>query len=221
MKPFLAVVNRDVLLALRQGGGLGAALGFILAVIVLVPLSIGPDQMLLRRLAPGLMWLTLLLGVLLTAERIFNADLEDGSLELFTMGSTALEIIVVAKALAHWFTVSLPLAILVPFLGFMLNMDGSQFFLLLGSMVLGSLSLSLLASLGGAVTAGLRRGGLLISLLILPLYAPVLVFGVSATSSSLGPGGANPSLIVLGAITLLTIVVIPFATAAALKSFLR
>jgi heme exporter protein B len=221
MRSLVALLKRDIILAWRQGGGLGAALGFMLAVIVLIPLSIGPDQNLLQRLAPGLMWLTLLLAVLLTAEHIFAADLEDGSLDVMTSGSLSLEAIAATKILAHWLTVSLPLAIFAPLLGFMFNLDAQNFPMLLAAMITGSLGLSSIAAIGGAVTAGLRRGGLLVALLILPLYVPLLIFGVSVTQSALGPEGSMSSLMVLVGLTLLCLIVAPFAAAAALRVFLR
>ena len=211
----------DVALARKQGGGLGAALSFILAVVVLVPLSVGPDLNLLARLAAGLMWLALLLAVLLTADRIFQQDLEDGTLDLMTMAPVPFELVALVKAIAHWLTVSLPLALIAPPLGLMLNLDIASLPVLWLAMVAGSLALSLLAALGGAVTAGLRRGGLLISILILPLYVPVLVFGVSATTMMMGPQSALPSLLILLAITLVCLVVSPLACAAALRAYLR
>jgi heme exporter protein B len=208
----LALITRDLTLARRQGGGLGAALGFILSVLVLVPLALGPDQTLLARLAPGMMWLALLLAVLLTADRMFQQDFEDGSLDVMATGRLPFELVTFAKAIAHWLTVSLPLAIITPPLGLLLSLDAVQ---------LPTLALSMLASIGGAVTAGLRRGGLLVSLLILPLYVPVLIFGVAASTASLGPTSSFPALIVLCAITLMSLVVAPWACAAALKAYLR
>jgi heme exporter protein B len=216
-----ALIQRDIALARSQGGGLGAALGFILAVMVLVPLALGPDQALLRRLAPGMMWLALLLSVLLTADRMFQQDFEDGSLDVMAMAQLPFEVVTLTKAMAHWLTVSLPLAIVTPPLGLLLNIDTTQLPILWVAMITGSLALSLLASIGGAVTAGLRRGGLLVSLLILPLYVPVLIFGVAASTASIGPTSSTPALIVLSAITLMSLVVAPWASAAALKAYLR
>ena len=216
-----ALIMRDVLLARRQGGGLGAAIGFILSVMVLIPLAIGPDQILLSKLAAGMMWLALLLSVLLTADRMFQQDFEDGSLDIMTMGKLPFEIVTLAKALAHWITVSLPLAIITPPLGLLMSLDVSQLPILFVSMITGSLALSLLAAIGGAVTSGLRRGGLLVSLLVLPLYVPVLIFGVAASSANLGPSSSMPALIVLSAITLMSLVISPWACAAALKAYLR
>jgi len=217
----LALIARDIALARRQGGGLGAAFGFILSVMVLIPLAIGPDQILLSKLAPGMMWLALLLSVLLTADRMFQQDFEDGSLDVMAMGKLPFEVVTLAKALAHWITVSLPLAIITPPLGLLMSLDVSQLPILFVSMIAGSLALSLLAAIGGAVTAGLRRGGLLVSLLVLPLYVPVLIFGVAASSANLGPSSSTPALIVLCAITLMSLVISPWACAAALKAYLR
>ena len=216
-----ALLWRDIALARKGAGGLGTALSFILAVVVLVPLAVGPDLQLLQRLAAGMMWLALLLAVLLTADRIFQQDLEDGSLDLMVMSPVPFELITLTKAVAHWLMVSLPLAIIAPPLGLMLNLDINALPVLWLAMITGSLALSLLASLGGAITAGLRRGGLLVSILILPLYIPVLIFGVSATTMMMGPQSAWPSLLILLAITLVCLVVSPFASAAALRAYLR
>ena len=217
MRGLASLVRRDVRLALRQGGGAGTALGFFLTVVVLLPLGLGPDLALLQRIAPGALWIALLLSVLLSAERIFQGDYEDGSLELFTLGPPALELVVAAKALAHWLTAGLPLAVAAPLLGFLLNLAPGLVLPLALSMAAGSIALSLLASLGAAVTVGLRRGGLLISLIVLPLYVPVMVFGVAASSG----GETVPPFMILGAIVLLSVVVAPIAGAAALRAHLR
>jgi heme exporter protein B len=221
MTGFLTLLKRDVLLGFRQGGGAGAALAFMLSILVLVPLSLGPDQNLLQRLAPGIMWLSLLLAVLLTVERVFQQDYEDGTLDVMMTVQLPLELVTLAKALAHWLSVGLPLAIMAPLLGLLINIETTTIPWLMLAMALGSLALSLLACIGGAVTAGLRRGGLLVALLILPLYVPVLVFGLSVTQSQSGPGGSTSSLLVLLAITLVALVVQPWASAAALRAYLR
>ncbi len=217
MTALVALVRRDVVLALRQGGGAGTAIGFFLTVVVLLPLALGPDLALLQRIAPGALWIALLLSVLLSAERIFQADYEDGSLELFTLGPAALELVVAAKAAAHWLTAGLPLALAAPLLGFLLNLAPDLVVPLGLAMATGSIALSLLASLGAAVTVGLRRGGLLISLIVLPLYVPVMVFGVLASSG----GETGPAHMVLLAIVLVSVVVVPLAGAAALRAHLR
>ncbi len=221
MTSFMAVLKRDLILGLRQGGGAGAAIAFMLSVLVLIPLSIGPDQNLLQRLAPGIMWLALLLAVLLTAEKIFQQDYEDGTLDALMTIDLPLELVSLAKALAHWLAVGLPLAIAAPLLGVLLNIETTAIPVLMLAMVMGSLALSLLAAVGGAITAGLRRGGLLVSLLILPLYVPVLVFGLSATTSAIGPEGSSSSLLILTAIVLVSLVVQPWASAAALRAYLK
>ena len=192
MKTHLALIRRDLALSLRQGGGAGTALGFFLAVVVLLPIGIGPDQAMLARMAPGALWISLLLSVLLSADRIFQQDYEDGSLDIMTMGPVPFEMVALAKALAHWLSTSLPLAIAAPVLGFLVNLEPAAILPLSLAMVLGSIALSLLASIGAAVTVGLRRGGLLVSLLVLPLYVPVLIFGISASQPGAAPGITTP-----------------------------
>lgn len=218
MKLIWALMRRDLLLATRQGGGAGTAIGFFVTVIVLLPLGLGPDQALLQRIAPGALWIALLLSVLLSAERIFQSDFEDGSLDAMALGVVPLELVVLAKAAAHWLTTALPLAIAAPLLGFLINLDPKVILPLGLAMLLGSLALSLLASLGAAITVALRRGGLLVSLLILPFYVPCLIFGVAATTS---PDLTKPSLLMLSAIALASLVLIPVAAAAALRAYLK
>lgn len=217
----MALIKRDLLLAVRQGGGVGTALGFFLTVVVLLPIGLGPDQALLQRLAPGLLWIALLLSVLLSADRIFQQDFEDGSLDVMAMGPVPLELVALAKAVAHWLSTSLPLAVAAPALGFLLNLEPAAILPLAMAMGMGSIALSLLVSIGAAVTVGLRRSGLLVSLLVLPLYVPVLIFGVSASTVSIGPDIATPSLLILSALALASLVLAPIAAAAALRSYLR
>ncbi|MFT3988446.1 heme exporter protein CcmB [Aestuariivirga sp.] len=216
-----ALIRRDLVLALRQGGGAGTALGFFLTVIVLLPIGLGPDQNLLQRLAPGLLWIALLLAVLLSADRIFQQDFDDGSLDIMAMGPVPLELVALAKAVAHWISTGLPLAIAAPLLGFLVNLEPQGIAPLALAMGLGSVALSLLAAIGAAVTVGLRRGGLLVSLLVLPLYIPVMIFGVSASTPGAGPDLATPSLLILAALALASLVLSPIAAAAALKAYLR
>lgn len=219
---FTSVITRDFALAVRQGGSIGTAIGFFLTVIVLLPLGLGPDQQLLQRIAPGALWIALLLSVLLSADRLYQTDHDDGSLEIMALSSTPLEIVVLAKASVHWLTSGLPLAIAAPVLGFLLNLDTALILPLGIAMVTGSLALSLLASLGAAITVGLRQGGLLVSLLVLPLYVPVMIFGVLASSGTQsGIDNSGTALIILVAIVLAALVVTPFASAAALRSYMR
>ena len=221
MSPFITLMRRDLTLMFRQGGGLGAALSFMLAFIVMIPLAIGPDQATLARLAPGLMWLALLLAILLTTERLFQQDHEDGSLDLLNGASLPLELVCLAKALSHWLAVGLPLAVLAAPLGILLNLATTSIVPLMLAMITGSVALSLMASIAGAVTAGLRRGGLVVPLLVLPLYVPVLIFGIAASTGDLGPSGNTPALLVLLAIALVAIVIQPWAAAAALRAYFR
>ena len=217
-----SLVRRDLMLGFRQGGGAGTALGFFLTVVVLLPIGLGPDQNLLQRLAPGLLWIALLLAVLLSADRIFQQDFEDGSLDIMAMGPAPFEMVALAKAIAHWLSTSLPLAVAAPLLGFLINLEPATIWPLALAMMAGSVALSFLASIGAAVTVGLRRGGLLVSLLVLPLYVPVLIFGVSAsTAASSGPDIATPSLLILVALALASLVLSPLAAAAALRSYLK
>jgi heme exporter protein B len=221
MSLFLALIKRDLVLSLRQGAGAGTALGFFLTVVVLLPIGLGPDQALLGRIAPGALWIALLLSVLLSADRIFQQDYEDGSLDIMTMGPVPFELVALAKSIAHWLSTSLPLAIAAPILGFLVNLEPSSILPLAIAMGVGSIALSLLASIGAAVTVGLRRGGLLVSLLVLPLYIPVLIFGMSASSGAGGPDVATPSLLILAALALASLVLSPLASAAALRSYLK
>jgi heme exporter protein B len=221
MSGFGSLLWRDLVLMFRQGGSLGAAASFMLAFVVMIPLAIGPDQATLSRLAPGLMWLALLLAVLLTTERMFQQDHEDGSLDLLATGRLPLELVCLAKAAAHWLSVSLPLSVVAAPVGILLNLDTPRILPVMLAMVTGSLALSLLASVAGAVTAGLRRGGLVVPLLVLPLYVPVLIFGIAASTGDMNPSGATPALLVLMAIALVSLVIQPWAAAAALRAYFR
>lgn len=222
MKLILALIRRDLALSIRQGGGAGTALGFFLTVMVLLPIGLGPDQALLGKIAPGALWISLLLSVLLSADRIYQQDYDDGSLDIMTMSPVPFELVALAKAVAHWLSTSLPLAVAAPVLGFLVNLDPRAVMPLALAMTIGSIALSLLASIGAAVTVGLRRGGLLVSLLVLPLYVPVLIFGLSASQApGLSPDIATPSLLILLALALVSLVLSPLASAAALRSYLK
>ena len=222
MKMVWALLKRDLVLAWRQGGGVGTAFGFFLTVIVLLPLGIGPDIGILQRIAPGGLWIALLLSVLLSADQIYQSDYDDGSLELMNFGDLPLEVVAATKSLAHWLTSGLPLAIAAPLLGFLLNLDTALIIPLIGAMILGSIGLSFLAGLGAAVTVGLRRGGLLVSLLVLPLYVPVLIFGISAGGAgTAGPDVTSASFAILFGITLVILVVAPLGSGAALRAYMR
>lgn len=213
-----ALLRRDVTLSLRDGAGLGTALGFYLIVVTMLPLGLGPDLKLLSRIAPGMLWIALLLAALLSMARLFAADQEDGSLELLATGPVPLEAAVAAKALAHWLTTAVPLALVTPVLGLLLNLDLEANGPLVLTMLAGTPAISFLGSVGAALTLKARRGGLLVALLVLPLYIPTLIFGISAISAILLHTDAfGPSLLILAAISLASLVLAPIAAAAALR----
>lgn len=217
MTSFLALIRRDLRLALREGGAVGTALGFFLVVVALMPLGLGPDLKLLSRIASGVLWIALLLAALLSLSRMFEADFEDGSLDIIATGRTPLEVVVVAKALAHWLSTGIPLALLAPVLGILLNLDVSAYPILTLTTIIGTPAISFLGAVGAALTLKTRRGGLLLALIILPIYIPTLIFGIAAISAAAGPGGSGASLLILAAISLAAVVLGPLAAAAALR----
>jgi len=218
MNAFVKLVARDLRLALREGGAISTALGFYLIVVSILPLGLGPDLNLLARIAPGLLWVALLLAALLSLDRIFHDDWQDGSLELIALGPLPLELVAAAKSLAHWISIGIPLTLAAPVLALLLNLPGEAFGPLLLTMLTGTPAISFLGSIGAALTLGLKRGGLLLALLILPLYVPVLVFGVSAMNAVItGPAPFLPSWLILCAISLATVVLAPIGAAAALR----
>jgi heme exporter protein B len=222
MKAISALIRRDLGVAMRQGSSLGTAIGFFLAVVMLLPIGLGPDQALLQRIAPGALWIALLLSVLLSADRIFLDDYEDGSLEILASGPISFELVMLAKACVHWLTAGLPLAVIAPILGFLVNIGPDQVLPLAAAMIMGSLGISLLAALGAAVTVGLRRGGMMVSLLILPLYVPLMIFGVAAsTPQTIMGGSAGSSLMILAALSLAAFVMVPIAASAALRAYMQ
>lgn len=222
MNAFSTLLKRDLLLAVREGGALGTALGFYLIVVTLMPLGLGPDLNLLSRIAPGVLWIALLLSALLSLPRIFESDHDDGALEVMATGYLPLEMAAAAKALAHWITTGIPLALLTPVLGLLLNLEPSVTPVLVATMLAGTPAISFLGSIGAALTLRTRRGGLLIALLVLPLYVPTLIFGISAVSAvTLKSGSAEASILALVAISLASLVLGPLASAAAIRAQLQ
>jgi heme exporter protein B len=217
MTGFMELVRRDIRLAMRQGSGMYWTLMFFLLTITLFPLGVGPEQAILGRIATGVVWVAALLAAMLSLDRLFQADYEDGSLELLALAPVPMEIIVLAKCTAHWITTGLPLAIAAPFMGMMLNMDPAGFLILTGTMLLGTPILSLIGGIGAALTVGVRRGGVLLSLLVLPLYVPTLIFGVIAVDEGVNGLGAQPHIMLLTAMLLGAIALAPWASAAALR----
>ncbi len=221
MNGFVQLVGRDLRLALRQRADAGMVVLFFVLTASLFPFAVGPEANLLARIAPGVIWVTALLAVLLSLERLFLADYEDGTLELLALSPLPLELAVLAKALAHWLTTGLPLVLAAPLIALLYNMDMAGLPVLILAMVLGTPSLSLIGAIGAALTLGARRGGVLIPLLALPLNVPVLIFGVGAIDAALAGFGARPQLLILGALFLVALVTAPLAGAAALRQALE
>ncbi len=217
MKGFARVVARDLRLALRQRSDAGMVVLFFVLTAAMFPFAVGPEPNLLARIAPGVIWVAALLAVLLSLERLFLADYEDGSLELLVLAPQPLEVTVLAKVLAHWLTTGLPLIAAAPLIALLYDMDLAGVPVLILAMALGSPSLSLIGAVGAALTLGTRRGGVLIPLLVLPLNIPVLIFGVAAVDAAMAGMNARPHLLFLGAILLVSLVIAPLGGAAALR----
>jgi heme exporter protein B len=215
---FTALVKRDLRLATRAGGGALIGVLFFLVVVTLVPFALGPDLALLRRIGPAILWLGALLASLLALDRLLAADYEDGSLDLILMGRLPLELAVFAKGLAHWLTTGLPLVIASPLLGLMLDVEAGALGVVALTLLVGTPALTFLGLIGAALAVTLRRGGLLLPVLVLPMAVPVLIFGVSAIQAAIvGPAPFGAPFAILSALTLMSLVVGPFAAAAALR----
>ncbi|EIG63756.1 heme exporter protein B [Bradyrhizobium sp. JR4.1] len=211
----LVVFLRDVTLARRIGGGGVLGLVFFLSLVTVVPFAIGPDLRLLSRIGPAILWIAALLASLLGLDRLFQADHEDGSLEQMLLSPTPLELIVLVKCVAHWFVTGLPLVLLSPLFGLMLDLDGSALWAVAATLLVGTPTFTFLGAIGAALTVTLRRGGLLLSILVVPLAVPVLIFGVSAAQSGTAP--VLTPFLVLCALGLASIALAPIAAAAALR----
>ncbi|WP_300014639.1 heme exporter protein CcmB [uncultured Roseobacter sp.] len=216
-----ALLRRDLKLAIRAGGGFGLGLAFFLIVTVLVPFGVGPQSELLSRIAPGILWLGALLACLLSLDRLLALDWEDGTLDLLATSPLPLEAALSVKALAHWITTGLPLVLAAPVLGILLNLPAAGYGWLVLSLLLGTPALSVIGTFGAALTVGVKRGGLLMSLLVLPLYVPTLIFGAEVARR--GATGMDPvtPLLMLAGISAGVIAIMPFASAAALRVNLR
>ena len=215
MSGFVAVLVRDLRLALRDGGALGTALGFYLIVVAMMPLAVGPDLKLLSRIASGVLWVALLLSALLSLGRIFESDFEDGALDIIAGSGLPLELVVIAKALAHWLTTGIPLALAAPVLGLLLNFELSVTPFLVATMLVGTLAISFLGAIAAALTLRARKSGVLVAVMVLPLYVPTMIYGISAVSVMLTPPGSPwPSFLLLSAISLASVVLGPLAAAA-------
>lgn len=217
----IALLIRDLRLAMRAGGGFGLGLGFFLVLAVLIPLGVGPSPTTLAVIAPGILWVGALLACLLSLDRMFALDFEDGSLDLLATSPIPLEAVAAIKALAHWLTTGVPLALIAPILAILLNLPGPAYGMLVISLIIGTPALSMIGAFGAALTVGLKRGGLLLSLLVLPLYIPTLVFGaLSVTRAAQGLDAATPLLLLAG-ITAGSVALLPFAAGFVLRINLR
>ncbi len=206
---------------MRAGGGFGLGLAFFLILVVLVPFGVGPEPQFLSRIAPGILWVGALLACLLSLDRIFQLDFEDGSLDLLAVAPVPLEGVTAAKALAHWVTTGLPLVLIAPLLGVLLNLPGPAYSYMILSLAIGTPALSFIGAFGAALTVGLKRGGLLLSLLVLPLYVPTLIFGAETVRRGAEGLPVGTPLAMLAGISLAVVALLPFAAAAALRINLR
>jgi len=216
--PWSALFLREARLSVRVGGGAMMSVLFFLIVITVIPFGVGPDMKLLARIGPAILWIGGLLATLLGLDRLFQGDREDGSLDLLVISGRSLELMVLVKVAAHWITTGLPLVIAIPVLSLFLNLEPLAMGAVMATLFVGTPALTLIGAIGAALTVSLRRGGLLLAVLILPITIPVLIFGVSATQAAIaGPTPFLPPFTILCALTLISLVVGPVASAAALR----
>jgi heme exporter protein B len=216
-KAFHIIVRRDLLLAMRNRSDILTTLFFFMIAISLFPLGVGPELDTLREIAPGVFWVAALLASMLALERLFAIDFADGTLEQLLLTPQPTTILVLAKVLAHWLITGVPLVLLSPLLGLQYDLSTEAIQVMMLTLLLGTPSLSLIGAIGAALTLGLRGGGVLVSLLVLPLYIPVLIFGAGAVEATVSGLGGAGHISMLGAIFLLSLVMAPLATVAALR----
>jgi heme exporter protein B len=218
MSALAALLRRDLRLSLRVGGGAPIGVLFFLIVVTLMPFAVGPDLGLLQRLGPAILWIGALLATLLALDRLLAVDQEDGSLDLILTGAAPLELALAVKAAAHWLSTGLPLVIAAPLLGLLLNLEPAAMAAVTLTLLVGTPALTAIGLIGAALAVVLRRGGLLLAVLVLPLTIPVLIFGVAASNAAVvGPVPFGPPFTILCALSLASVVVGPFAAAAALR----
>ena len=213
----LWVIQRDLLLAMRRRSDVLTTLFFFIIVVSLFPLGVGPEMNMLRTMAPGVVWVAALLASMLSLGRMFSSDYLDGTLEQMLLSPQSLSMLVLGKALAHWLVTGVPLVLMSPVLGIQYDLSADALLVLTASLLLGTPVLSLIGAIGAALTLGLRGGGVLVSLLVLPLYIPVLIFGAGAVEASAAGLGASAHLSLLGAFLLASLVLAPWATAVSLR----
>ena len=217
MNPFITLLSRDLKLAARSGGSAALALSFFALVATLMPLGIGADLRLLARVAAGVLWVGAVLAALLSLDRLFQGDYEDGSLDLIALAPLPLELTALAKIAAHWFSTGLPLTLLSPLLALMFNLPPTPTLVLFFSLLIGTPAVSAIGAIGASLTLSLKRGGLILPLLILPLLAPAVIFGAGAVAATMdglaGPGGLE----LLAAFSAAAVLLSPFAAAASVR----
>jgi len=219
MKRIAALFQRELRLAGRIGGGALVGVVFFLTLVTVVPFGVGPDMQLLARIGPAILWIGALLATLLALDRLFQSDEEDGSLDLLTTSAMPLELVVAVKCLAHWTATVLPLVAAAPFLGLMLGLPPGAILPVTATLLVGTPAITFLGAIGAALTVTLRRGGLLLAVLVLPLAIPLMIFGVSAAAAVVvGPMRFETPFAILSGLSLLTVVLSPFAAAAALRA---
>ncbi len=221
MGHFMLLVRRDLHLTYRQGFDNFMVVAFFVIAVVLFPFGVGPEPGILERISAGVIWVAALMASMLSLERLFLADFEDGSLELLALTPQALEILVLAKVCAHWLTTGLPLIIAAPLLAVLMNMEADGFGILILALLIGTPTLSLLGAVGAALVLGARRGGVLLSLLILPLFIPILIFGVSAVDAAISGYPMRAQLLIMGAFFLMALPLCPWAAAAGIRQSLE
>jgi heme exporter protein B len=217
MNAILAIIRRDLLLAMRRKSEVLTALFFFIIVVSLFPLGIGPEAALLRKIAPGILWVAALLATMLGLARLFAPDHADGTLEQMVLSPTPLGLLIAGKIAAHWMTTGLPLVLLAPILGIQFDLDAGALGILVLALLLGTPLLSLIGAIGAALTLGVRGGGVLLSVLVLPLYVPALIFGAGAVEAHISGLGAGGHLSLLAALLVLAAFFAPWATTAALR----
>jgi heme exporter protein B len=218
MNSLTALLVRDMRIAVRVGGGALIGVLFFVVVVTLTPFAVGPDLALLKRIGPAILWLGALLASLLALDRLFAGDHEDGSLDLILTGRAPLELVIAAKGLAHWLTTAVPLIIAAPLIGLLLGIEAPAQSALVLTLLVGTPALTFIGIIGAAIAVSLRRGGLLLAIIVLPLTVPVLIFGVAAANAAVtGPVPFCTPFTILCALTLASLVVGPFAAAAALR----
>ena len=217
MDTVMAIIRRDLSLVMRQGSDAFVVLIFFIVTVTLFPLGVSPDPLILKNLASGIVWVGALLAAMLSLDRLFQTDYDDGSLELLVLSPYPLEIVVLCKCFVHWLTTGLPIMVISPVLAFMLNIKTGAFLYLITSMALGTPIISLLGAVGAALVLGSRRSGVLIALLIIPLTIPILLFGVGAIQAATEGYSASSPLMFLGALLLFSIALCPWVIASSLR----